>query len=78
MLAFSIEKQILVMYSDLYLANWTAIVVCFIQFWSILENESSCNDKKWAVVLQKIMVDKAERHFDIDLSDLKKDLTKEN
>ena len=58
------------MYKDLYLANWTAIVICSIQLWSILENESSCNDSKWAGVLQKFLVDKAERHWDIDLSGL--------
>ena len=67
-LAFVIEKYIMVMYTDLYMANWTAIVICAIQTWSILENESSCNDKKWAKQLQKFLVDKAERHFDIDLS----------
>lgn len=67
-LAFVIEKYIMVMYTDLYLANWTALVICGIQTWSILENESSCNNKKWAKNLQKLLVDKAERHFDIDLS----------
>lgn len=69
-LAFAIEKHILVMYTDLFLANWTAVVICAIQLWSILENESSCNESKWAGVLQKFLVDKAERHFDIDLSEL--------
>ena len=72
-LAFVIEKYIMVMYHDLYLANWTAIVICGIQCWSILENESSCNEKKWAKNLQKFLVDKTERHFDVDLSFLKKE-----
>ena len=45
--------------------------ICFWQVWSILENESSCNGAKWAKTLQKILVDKTSRHFDIDLSDLK-------
>ena len=35
------------------------------------ENESSCNDAKWAIIAQRIMVDKTERHFDIDLHELK-------
>lgn len=43
----------------------------FIQAWSILENESSGSNRRWAVLLQKIMVDKTERHLDIDLSALK-------
>lgn len=77
-LAFVIEKYIMVMYKDLYLANWTAMVVCAIQLFSILENESSCNDSKWASILQKVLVDKAERHFDIDLSKLTEDKTKED
>ena len=72
-LAFVIEKYIMVMYTNLYLANWTAIVFCGIQCWSILENESSCNEKKWAKNLQKFLVDKTERHFDVDLSFLKKE-----
>ena len=70
-LAFVIEKYILTMYSDLYLANYTALVFCGIQFWSITENESSCNGSKWAAIAQKFMVDKTERHLDIDLSILK-------
>lgn len=44
---------------------------CFYQIWSMLENESSCNDSRWARVVQKILVDKTERHFDIDLSEFK-------
>ncbi len=70
-LAFVIEKYILTMYSNLYLANYTALVFCGIQFWSITENESSCNGSKWAAIAQKFMVDKTERHLDIDLSILK-------
>lgn len=69
-LAFLVEKYILVMYQDIYLANYVAFLVCFKELWSMLENESSCSDSKWAKVLQKVMVDKAARHFDIDLSGL--------
>lgn len=53
------------------LANMVAGAVCFWQVWSMLENESSCNDAKWAKIAQRIMVDKTERHFDIDLHELK-------
>jgi hypothetical protein len=51
-------------------------VICFEQAWSILENESSCrseNESRFWKLLQKIMVDKTERHFDVDLGDLKDD-----
>ena len=53
------------------LDNIVAGAVCFWQIWSMLENESSCNDAKWAKIAQRIMVDKTERHFDIDLQELK-------
>lgn len=49
--------------------------ICFEQFWSVLENESSCrddNDSRLWKILQNIMVDKTERHFDVKLDDLKK------
>lgn len=71
LLAYEIDKNILIMFNDLFLANFVAGIFCLIEIWSMLENESSCNDNKWAKIMQKIMVDKAERHFDIDLSDLK-------
>ena len=45
----------------------------FYEVWSILENVSSCNGKKWAKTLKKIMVNKAERHFNVDLEELKKE-----
>lgn len=53
------------------LTNVVAGAVCFWQVWSMLENESSCNDANWAKIAQRILVDKTERHFDIDLKDLK-------
>ena len=53
------------------LANIVAGAVCFWQVWSMVENESSCNDAKWAKIAQRILVDKTERHFEIDLSELK-------
>lgn len=57
------------------LSNIVAGAFCFYQVWSMLENESSCNGRKWAKVAQKIMVDKTERHFDLDLRDFKTDTT---
>lgn len=54
------------------LTKVVAGVICFWQILSILENESSCNGARWAVILQRILVDKTSRHFDIDLNELKK------
>lgn len=51
-----------------FLPNIVAGAICFSQFLSILENESSCNDARWAQWLSKYFSDKAERHFNIDLN----------
>lgn len=75
--AFLIDKYIITFY-DLHLANIVAGIFCFIQLWSVLENQSSCNGSKWAKVLQKIMVDKTEKHFDIDLTEFKKNKSLKN
>lgn len=53
------------------LTKVAAGAICFWQLWSILENESSCNGAKWAIILQRILVDKTSRHFDINLNELK-------
>lgn len=49
-------------------------VICFEQFWSVLENEGSCRDaseSRFWRLLQRITIDKTERHFDINLDELK-------
>lgn len=68
-LAFLIQRHI----TDGLVIDLTKVAagaICFWQLWSILENESSCNGAKWAKVVQKILVDKTARHFDIDLKGL--------
>lgn len=70
-LAYGIQVVIINETWPIDLTKIAAGAICFWQLWSILENESSCNDAKWAKILQKILVDKTSRHFDIDLSDLK-------
>ena len=48
--------------------------ICFEQFWSILENESSCrteSESRFWKLMQQIMVDKTERHLDVNLNKLK-------
>lgn len=58
---------------DIPLPNFIAGAFCFYELWSILENESSENGHSWARFLQKIMVNKAERHID-GLRDAIKDM----
>ena len=56
---------------NMHLPNIAAGAVCFWQLCSILENEASCNDSKWAKIARRILIDKTERHFDINLNELK-------
>ena len=73
LLAYLAEKYVFV-HVQIPLSYIMTGVICFEQLWSILENESSCRDEKdarfWRV-LQRIMVDKTERHFDLELEELK-------
>lgn len=71
-MAFFIQRHITDAW-PIELTKVAAGAICFWQLWSILENESSCNGAKWARILQKILVDKTSRHFDIDLSELTPD-----
>ena len=48
-------------------AHFRAAIYCAVQFVSILENESTCNGAAWARVVQKIVADKTDRHFDFNL-----------
>jgi hypothetical protein len=61
-----IEKNII---KDLSfdVTKYVAALFCFIQLISVLENESSCNDAWWARALQKFLMDKSKRHFDMDI-----------
>jgi len=75
LLAFLVEHWVFV-HVTIHLSYIATGVICFEQFWSILENEASCRDARqsrfWKI-LQKITIDKTERHFDVDLSDLEKE-----
>lgn len=75
LLAFLCEKYVCV-HVNIPLSYIVTGVICFEQAWSILENESSCRDEnegRFYKILQRIMIDKTERHFDIELDELKKD-----
>lgn len=69
-LAVIIDKDLLAHMGELHLANYLAVIYCSVQFVSILENESTCNGAAWAKVVQKIVADKTERHFNIKLKEL--------
>ena len=47
--------------------------ICFEQFWSILQNESSCrpeSESRFWKLMQQIMVDKTECYLDVNLNKL--------
>lgn len=69
-LAVIIDNDLLAHMGELHLANYLAVIYCSVQFVSILENESTCNGAAWAKVVQKIVADKTERHFNIKLKEL--------
>ncbi len=73
LLAYLVEHWVFI-HVEIPLSYIVTGVICFEQAWSIMENESSCRDEadsKFWRWLQKIMVDKTARHFDIDLTELK-------
>lgn len=74
MLSYAVEAFI--MHHAIPLATITAGIICFEQAWSIFENESSCRSEKesriWRI-MQRIMIDKTERHLDVDLDEYKED-----
>ena len=72
LLAFLAEKYVFV-HVTIPLSYIVTGVILFEQAWSALENNASCRDEREArfwKVLQRIMVDKTERHFDVSLGDL--------
>ena len=63
--------DIAVRYStDRLAVRYTVSVFLFYEVWSCLENWSSENDKPLAKALQRIMVNKAERHLNVPLKDI--------
>ena len=55
---------------DQLAVRFTMGAFLFYEAWSCLENWSSENDEPIAKALQRIMVNKAERHLDVPLSDI--------
>ena len=75
LLMFAAQKWVFV---DLYvpLSYIATGAICGVQLLSIAENKCSCRqpgDSGYQIwkVMAKVLVDKTERHFDVDLSDLK-------
>lgn len=72
LLAFVAEKYVFV-HVSLPLSYIVTGVILFEQAWSALENNSSCRsdeDSRLWRMLQRIMVDKTSRHFDVDFGEM--------
>lgn len=81
-LMYAAQKHVFI---DLYvpLSYIATGAICGVQLLSIAENKSSCRfpgDRGYEIwkVLAKVLIDKTERHFDVDLEELKENLDKEN
>lgn len=77
-LAYCVERWIFV-HISVPVSYMAAGIVCAEQLLSIAENKASCRlpDDRHARIwklLAKVLIDKTARHFDIDDSDLQKDL----
>lgn len=66
-LAHYVDKQII--QNGNLVVRYTVGIFIGYQSVSVLENWSSENDNKLALILQRVLVNKAERHLNIDLSD---------
>ena len=77
LLAHGVDVVIIGADAAVSLLRFAAALVCFWQFWSILENEASANSAPWARIAQRILIDKTSRHLNIDLSELKPTADKE-
>ena len=69
LMAHLIEQLCFPHLMPIYLPNYVCSVFCAVQFVSVLENESSCNGKPWARLVQKIVANKISRHI-LDGDDL--------
>lgn len=73
LLAFLAEKYVFI-HVTIPLSYVATGAILFEQAWSALENNSSCRseeDSRFWKMLQRIMIDKTERHFDVNLDELK-------
>lgn len=79
LLAYLVEHWVFV-HVQIPLSYIVTGIICFEQAWSVMENESSCRseeDSKFWKLLQKIMIDKTARHFDVNLDDLEEEKAEE-
>jgi hypothetical protein len=65
---YIIDEHVLADIRTLHLANWLTLLVCLGNAISILENITTESDDPIAILIQKVLVSKAERHIEIDIN----------
>jgi hypothetical protein len=65
---YIIDRYVLVDIQTLHLANWLTLLVCIGTGVSILENITTESNEPLAILIQKVLVSKAERHLDVDIN----------
>jgi hypothetical protein len=63
-----VDVHVLVDIHQLHLANWLTFLICIETAVSILENVSTASNDRLALMLQKFLVSKAERHIEVDIN----------
>jgi hypothetical protein len=63
-----IDVLVLADIQTLHLANWLTLLICLGTAISILENITTENDDPLAILIQKVLISKAERHIEVDVN----------
>lgn len=63
--AAMVQQWVICGYGSFDAVRFVAGLICAWQLLSILENESTCSDARWAKIARKVLVDKARRHLDL-------------
>jgi peptidoglycan/LPS O-acetylase OafA/YrhL len=63
-----IDRYVLLDIQALHLANWLTLLICLGTAISILENITTESGDPLAVLIQKVLVSKAERHIEVDIN----------
>ena len=69
LVSYIIDTEIVSKITSIQLTAIVSCVYCFVEICSILENYNTANDNpsRFVELLRKIVIDKSERYFDIDL-----------
>jgi peptidoglycan/LPS O-acetylase OafA/YrhL len=64
---YLIDEHVLVDIQTLHLANWLTLLICIGTAISILENVTTESNDPLSILIQKVLVSKAERHIEVDI-----------